>query len=29
LAELSDREKVSVEMGIDYEGFKAFLVENF
>lgn len=29
LAELADKEKVSVEMGIDYDGFKAYLNENF
>jgi len=29
LAELSDKEKVSIEMGIDYDGFKAYLSGNF
>jgi threonine synthase len=29
LAELENKEKVSVELGIDYEGFKGFLKENF
>jgi threonine synthase len=29
LAELSDKEKVSIEMGIDYDGFKAYLNGNF
>lgn len=29
LAVLADKEKVSVEMGIDYEGFKAYLKDNF
>ncbi|MFK7947676.1 MAG: threonine synthase [Saprospiraceae bacterium] len=29
LAELADKEKVSVEIGIDYEGFKEYLKGNF
>jgi threonine synthase len=29
LAKLADKEKVSIEMGIDYDGFKAFLNANF
>ena len=29
LAELENKEKVSVELGIDYEGFKGFLKDNF
>jgi threonine synthase len=29
LAELENKEKVSIELGIDYEGFKKFLKDNF